>query len=89
MDDRRYRWLDKILIRKEILVISKRKPFSGNKGLRFKYSVEDVNKITIESFLDTEFPKNNNPMFPTINTQIYDITWNSHLVTINENVCWI
>lgn len=77
------------------MVISKRKPFSGNKGLRFKYSVEDVNKIltdrylTIESFLDTEFPKNNNPMFPTINTQIYDITWNSHLVTINENVCWI
>lgn len=41
---------------------------------------------TIESFLDTEFPKNNNPMSPTINTQIYDITWNSHFVTINDMV---
>lgn len=72
--------------------MSKRKPFRGDKGLRFKYSVEGVNRIltdryqTIESFLDTEFPKNNNPMSPTNNTQIYDITWNSYLVTINENV---
>ena len=72
--------------------MSKRKPFRGDKGLRFKYSVEGVNRIltdryqTIESFLDTEFPKNNNPMSPTNNTQIYDITWNSHLVTINKNV---
>lgn len=72
--------------------MSKRKPFRGDKGLRFKYSVEGVNKIltdryqTIESFLDTEFPKNNNPMSPTINTQIYDITWNSHFVTINDMV---
>lgn len=72
--------------------MSKRKPFRGDKGLRFKYSVEGVNRIltdryqTIESFLDTEFPKNNNPMSPTNNTQIYDITWNSHLVTNNKNV---
>lgn len=72
--------------------MSKRKPFRGDKGLKFKYSVEGVNKIltdryqTIESFLDTEFPKNNNPMSPTINTQIYDITWNSHFVTINDRV---
>lgn len=72
--------------------MSKRKPFRGDKGLRFKYSVEGVNKIltdryqTIESFLDTKFPKNNNPMSPTINTQIYDITWNSHFVTINDRV---
>lgn len=72
--------------------MSKRKLFRSDKGLRFKYSVEGVNKIltdryqTIESFLNTEFPKNNNPMSPTINTQIYNITWNSHLVTINENV---
>ncbi len=72
--------------------MSKRKPFRGDKGLRFKYSVEGVNKIltdryqTIESFLETQFPKNNNPMSPTINTEIYDITWNSHLVAINENV---
>lgn len=72
--------------------MSKRKPFRGDKGLKFKYSVEGVNKIltdryqTIESFLETKFPKNNNPMSPTINTQIYDITWNSHFVTINERV---
>lgn len=72
--------------------MSKRKPFRGDKGLRFKYSVEGINKIltdryqTIDSFLDTEFPKNNNPMSPTNNTQIHDITWNSHLVKINENV---
>lgn len=72
--------------------MSKRKPFRGDKGLRFKYSVKGINKIlidryqTIESFLDTEFPKNSNPMSPTNNTQIHDITWNSHLVTINENV---
>lgn len=72
--------------------MSKRKPFRGDKGLKFKYSIEGVNKIltdryqTIESFLETKFPKNNNPMSPTINTQIYDITWNSHFVTINERV---
>lgn len=72
--------------------MSKRKPFRGDKGLRFKYSVDGVNKVlidryqTIESFLDTEFPKNNNPMSPTVNTEIHDITWNARKVSINKNV---
>lgn len=72
--------------------MSKRKPFRGDKGLKFKYSVNGINKIltdryqTVESFLDTEFPKNNNPMSPTINTKIYDITWNSHKVSINKDI---
>lgn len=72
--------------------MSKKKPFRGDKGLRFKYSVDGVNKVlidryqTIESFLDTEFPKNNNPMSPTVNTEIHDITWNARKVSINKNV---
>ena len=41
---------------------------------------------TLEEFLETEFPKNDNQLSPTNDTKIYDITWNTHIVSINKNV---
>ena len=61
------------------------------KGLSFNYYL-DGNKTkliakykTIKDFLEEEFPKNNNPMSPKYNTEIFDIKWNGHRVSINEN----
>ena len=32
--------------------------------------------LTIEDFLETQFPKNNNPVSPTYDTEIFNIHWN-------------
>lgn len=62
------------------------------KGLKFNYRVKGQNKVfmdkylTIEDFLGTQFPKNNNPLSPTYDTEIFNINWNSHEVSINECV---
>ena len=69
--------------------MSKTKKF---RGLKFKYKIDGIsneltNKFqTLEEFLETEFPKNDNPLSPTNDTKIYDITWNAHKVSINKNV---
>lgn len=62
------------------------------KGLKFNYRIKGQNKVfmdkylTIEDFLDTRFPKNNNSASPTYDTEIFNINWNSHEVSINDNV---
>lgn len=62
------------------------------RGLSFNYQVDGVNgKLTakfktIDEFLKTEFPKNNNPMSPKNDTEIFDILWRRHRVSINNNV---
>lgn len=62
------------------------------RGLKFKYKVDGINKEltdkyqTIAEFLEAEFPKNNNPLSPTNDTKIYDVSWNTHKVSINKNV---
>lgn len=57
-------------------------------GLRFNYKIDDKTfmfKIkTIEEFLETEFPKNNNPLSPTNNTIIYNIMWNMKKLKISN-----
>lgn len=64
----------------------------SRKGLRFKYRVNGINKEltikfqSVEEFLETAFPKNGNPLSPTNDTEIYDITWNTHKVSINTVV---
>lgn len=64
----------------------------SNRGLKFNYSISDNDKVfmvkflTIEDFLETEFPKNNNPMSPTNDTEIFNICWNSHKISINKDV---
>lgn len=64
----------------------------SRKGLKFKYKIKGFNREltskfqTIDEFLETEFPKNNNPLSPTNDTEIYDITWNTHMVSINKIV---
>lgn len=69
--------------------MGKKKKF---RGLKFKYKIDGINKElvnkyqTIEEFLETEFPKNDNPLSPTNDTKIYDITWNAHMVSINKKV---
>lgn len=60
--------------------MSKRKFF---KGLKFRYRFNDKELVdkyeTIEDFLDTSFPKNNNPLSPTLDTEITNIVWNQHV----------
>lgn len=64
----------------------------SRKGLKFQYKTDTSNKVlsikfqTIEEFLETSFPKNNNPLSPKNDTEIYGITWNTHKVSINKNV---
>lgn len=62
------------------------------RGLSFHYKVNGIDgKLTakfktIDEFLETEFPKNNNPMSPKNNTEIFDILWRRHRVSINNHV---
>ena len=62
------------------------------KGLKFNYRIKGQKKVfvdkylTIEDFLGTQFPKNNNPVSPTYNTEIFNICWNSHKVSINRDI---
>lgn len=53
-------------------------------GLKFNYKINDqilMNKfLTIEDFLKTYFPKNNNPLSPDNNTEIFNIRWNMKLI---------
>lgn len=60
------------------------------KGLSFRYKVGDMNLVgkftTLEDFLETNFPKNNNPLSPTNNTEIYLIKWNRKMITANKCV---
>lgn len=50
------------------------------KGLTFNYYVNGKNYFdkykTIDDFLGTQFPKNDNPMSPTLETEIVNIKWN-------------
>lgn len=60
------------------------------KGLSFKYQIgnkECCGKFqTIDDFLETNFPKNNNPMSPTNETEISNIVWNHKIITANRYV---
>lgn len=72
--------------------MAKKKLYRGNRGLKFKYKIEGINKVltdryqTIEDFLKTDFPKNGNLMSPKNDTKIFDITWNANKATINNEV---
>lgn len=62
------------------------------RGLRFNYKIDNDDQalmdkyLTIEEFLNTTFPKNNNPLSPKEDTEIFNITWNSHCASIFRNV---
>lgn len=60
------------------------------KGLCFKYVIGNKQLCgkfkTIEHFLETSFPKNNNPLSPTNETEIYNIVWNHRMITANKYV---
>ena len=67
--------------------MSKKQQFNGlkfnysinGKGLKSKYK-------TIEDFLDTEFPKNSNPLSPTLDTEITGIKWNGNTISISNKI---
>ena len=67
--------------------MSKKQQF---KGLKFNYSINGKGLKskykTIEDFLDTEFPKNNNPLSPTLNTEITGIKWNGNTISISNKI---
>lgn len=67
-----------------------RKIDKHKKGLKFNYIIDDkvfMDKyITIEEFLNTTFPKNNDPLSPKYNTEIFNITWNASSRNIFRNV---
>lgn len=64
--------------------------FKAQRGLKICYKVED--KIlsqhfkTIEDFLQTEFPKSNNPLSPTLDTEITEIKWNGSTISIPNKI---
>jgi 5-methylcytosine-specific restriction endonuclease McrA len=59
-------------------------------GLKINYKIGDkilMDKYqTIEDFLNTDFPKNNNQLSPKPDTEIFNITWNRHILAINDAV---
>ena len=67
--------------------MSKKQQF---KGLKFNYSINGKGLKskykTIEDFLDTEFPKNNNPLSPTLDTEITGIKWNGNTISISNKI---
>lgn len=52
------------------------------RGLRFNYKIDEkvlMDKYqSVEDFLSTEFPKNNNPMSPMDETILFNINWNNN-----------
>lgn len=64
--------------------------FKAQRGLKICYKVED--KIlsqhfkTIEDFLQTEFPKSNNPLSPTLDIEITEIKWNGSTISIPNKI---
>lgn len=61
-----------------------------NEGLEFNYFLDGSDKAlhdkykTIAEFLTTEFPKNNNPLSAKNETEIFNIRWNGHSVSIGR-----
>ena len=58
---------------------------SRYKGLRFNYKIDGkvlMDKYqTIDDFLSTEFPKNNNPLSPIDETILFNIKWNNPILS--------
>lgn len=54
------------------------------RGLRFNYKIDEkvlMDKYqSVEDFLSTEFPKNNNPMSPMDETILFNINWNNNSI---------
>ena len=50
-----------------------------DKKFKIQYKVDDkvlsLRFETIRDFLETDFPKNNNPMSPTNDTELLSVTW--------------
>lgn len=67
--------------------MSKKQQF---KGLKFNYSINGKGLKskykTIKDFLNTEFPKNNNPLSPTLDTEITGIKWNGNTISISNKI---
>lgn len=59
-------------------------------GLKFNYKIGDTvlmdKYLTIDDFLSTSFPKNNNPMSPKYDTKIFNLKWNNNDVSIAKKV---
>lgn len=61
-----------------------------NFGLKFHYKINDELLLdrysTVEDFLSTSFPKNNNPLSPNYNTEIFDLKWHGKRIFTNKNI---
>lgn len=64
--------------------MSKKSNKSRYKGLRFNYKIDGkvlMDKYqTIDDFLSTEFPKNNNPLSPIGETILFNIKWDNNSI---------
>lgn len=58
------------------------------KGLTFHYFIDGKKLLdkykTIEDFIDTRFPKGNNPLSPKLDTEISNIRWNGRVTSISN-----
>lgn len=72
--------------------MSKKSKVNRYKGLKFNYKIDGRDEalsdkfLTIIDFLNAKFPINGNPLSPTDNTEIFNITWNGHVANINKEV---
>lgn len=70
--------------------MSKKSKKNRYAGLKFNYKIGETvlmdKYLTIDDFLSTSFPKNNNPMSPKYDTKIFNLKWNNHSVYIRKMV---
>lgn len=67
--------------------MSKKQQFKGLKFNCFINGKELKSKYkTIEDFLNTKFPKNDNPLSPTLDTEIRDIRWNGNTISVANKI---
>lgn len=70
--------------------MSKKSKKNRYSGLKFNYKIGETvlmdKYLTIDDFLFTSFPKNNNPMSPKYDTKIFNLKWNNNDVFIAEKV---
>lgn len=70
--------------------MSKKSKKNRYSGLKFNYKIGETvlmdKYLTIDDFLSTSFPKNNNSMSPKYDTKIFNLKWNNNDVFIAEKV---
>lgn len=70
--------------------MSKKSQVNRYKGLHFNYKINgkiyEDQYLTVGAFLKATFPKNQNPLSATMDTQIFNISWDNETIENTEKV---